>query len=294
MRFLAARAGCADGIAARNQRLGISLAKLGVRASERNVSRRLAPPGIGRFLVNEAFGNAVAPFRGKMDVYHPTLYRCMPLVRARRIVVTHHDCVHERFPQLFPDVGKVLSGQEASLLHKPMRSFVCRSRAVRTCWSFTDRCRQDPRNLSRHHARFRAMRSRPRNYAWQQRRAYLLYVGSRAAYKNFDGLLKAFHESRLQDSLDLLVLGGGPLTTAETALIAKLGLSELRHRACRIVSDESSRRHMPERSCLCTHLSVKGSDFLPWRPWLPVVRCWQAILRPSRKFAWMRRSTSIL
>src|SRR5271165_5844203 len=57
-------------------------------------------PGVARFIINEAFSNAVAPFRGRMDVYHSTLYRCVPLVRARRIVATHHDCVHERFPHL--------------------------------------------------------------------------------------------------------------------------------------------------------------------------------------------------
>ena len=49
----------------------------------------------------------------------------------------------------------------------------------------------------------------------QMRRDYVLYVGMRAAFKNFDGLLKAFHETRLQDSFDLLVLGGGPLTAGE-------------------------------------------------------------------------------
>ncbi len=30
------------------------------------------------------------------------------MVRARRVVATHHDCTHERYPELFPDVKKVL------------------------------------------------------------------------------------------------------------------------------------------------------------------------------------------
>src|SRR5271166_7121627 len=58
-------------------------------------------PGGQRYVVNEVLGNSVAPFLGKMDVYHPTLYRCMPLVRSRRVVATHHDCTQERFPQEF-------------------------------------------------------------------------------------------------------------------------------------------------------------------------------------------------
>jgi glycosyltransferase involved in cell wall biosynthesis len=57
-------------------------------------------------------------------------------------------------------------------------------------------------------------------------REFLLFVGSRAPYKNFDSLLEAFNESRLYQSMDLLVLGGGPLTVKETDLATKLGVAE--------------------------------------------------------------------
>lgn len=60
----------------------------------------------------------------------------------------------------------------------------------------------------------------------QLRRDYVLYVGMRAAFKNFDGLLKAFRETKLHESLDLLVLGGGPLTDQEKALISGLEMSD--------------------------------------------------------------------
>jgi glycosyltransferase involved in cell wall biosynthesis len=56
-------------------------------------------------------------------------------------------------------------------------------------------------------------------------RDYILYVGMRAAFKNFTGLLQAMHGANLQESVDLLVLGGGDLSAEETALIGKLGLS---------------------------------------------------------------------
>ena len=195
-------------------------------ASERASVMSLAGslrPGVARFLVNEAFGNAIAPFLGKMDVYHPTLYRRMPLVRAQRIVVTHHDCVHERFPQLFPDVGKVLRAKKR--LFAQADAIICVSESSRQ-----DLLKFYLIDAAKTRVIYHGLASPPRDpvaatkLPGQQRRAYLLYVGSRAAYKNFDGLLQAFRESRLQDSLDLLVLGGGPLTTAETALIAELGL----------------------------------------------------------------------
>jgi len=55
-------------------------------------------PGVQRYVVNEVLCNSIASFLGRMDVYHPTLYRLMPLVRSRCIVATHYDCTHERFP----------------------------------------------------------------------------------------------------------------------------------------------------------------------------------------------------
>ena len=63
----------------------------------------------------------------------------------------------------------------------------------------------------------------------QLRRDFVLYVGSRAPYKNFDELLKAFHETGLHDSFDLLVLGGGPLTEEEMQLASKSRRERQRH-----------------------------------------------------------------
>jgi glycosyltransferase involved in cell wall biosynthesis len=56
------------------------------------------------------------------------------------------------------------------------------------------------------------------------RREYILYVGMRAAFKNFRGLLQAMHEAKVQDCVDLLVLGGGEFTPEEKTLIRALGL----------------------------------------------------------------------
>ena len=96
---------------------------LGVRAP--------LPRGMFSYLVNEALESGIAPFRGKVDVYHPTYFRCMPMVRSRRIVATHHDCTHEQFPHLFPDVGKVLRAKKS--LYAKADIIVCVSEASRRC-----------------------------------------------------------------------------------------------------------------------------------------------------------------
>jgi len=57
--------------------------------------------------------------------------------------------------------------------------------------------------------------------------SYLLYVGDRAGYKNFEGLLKAYSSSfRLRNDFKLVCFGGGSFTSKERNLIKTLELSE--------------------------------------------------------------------
>jgi len=186
--------------------------------------REWLPPGTLRYLANEAWSNLTAPFHGTVDVYHPTTYMRMPMVRARRVVATHHDCTHELFPELFPDVRKVLWARKR--LFPRVDAIICVSES----------CRQDllrfynvdpAKTRVIHHGVTALPRSAEAAASLRKhlRRDYLLYVGMRAPFKNFGGLLHAFRETRLQDTFDLLVLGGGAPTAEEKALIARLNLS---------------------------------------------------------------------
>ncbi|MEL0622534.1 glycosyltransferase family 1 protein [Marinomonas arenicola] len=62
---------------------------------------------------------------------------------------------------------------------------------------------------------------------------FLLYVGSRFGYKNFDGFLKAVASSaRLKSSFDIVAFGGGAFNSEELALIRSLGFSVSQVRQC--------------------------------------------------------------
>ena len=180
--------------------------------------------GVLRYAANELMGNALAPFRGKFDVYHPTHHRIMPMVRARRIVITHHDCIYERFP-VFRFTKEVLRAKK--VLFERADAIICISEASRQ-----DLLRFYPVDAAKtrviHHGLSHLPRCPEAAVKLKQclRRDYLLYVGSRAAYKNFSALLKAFRETRLHESLDLLVLGGGPFTPEATTVVADLELSD--------------------------------------------------------------------
>lgn len=58
-------------------------------------------------------------------------------------------------------------------------------------------------------------------------RPYLLYVGHRGGYKNFNGALRAYAASaRLRDSFDLLTFGGFPFAPGDAHLLRSVGLRD--------------------------------------------------------------------
>ncbi|MFZ0914723.1 MAG: glycosyltransferase family 1 protein [Candidatus Korobacteraceae bacterium] len=180
--------------------------------------------GVVRYAANELMGNFIAPFRGKFDVYHPTHHRIMPWVRSRRIVITHHDCIYERFP-VFRFTAGVLRAKRA--LFERADAIICISEASRQdLFAFYNIDPAKTRVIHHGLSRLPDCPQAARTVAQKTRREFLLYVGSRAPYKNFGGLLRAFRDTGLHESLDLLVLGGGPLTTEERAVAKRLEISQ--------------------------------------------------------------------
>lgn len=182
-------------------------------------------PGSVRYAANEVWGNLKAATLAKFDVYHPTTYLRMPMVRTKRAVATHHDCTHERFPELFPDVKKVLWARR--WLFPRVDAIICVSES----------CRQDllhfynvdpAKTFVIHHGLSALPRSSEAAAELSRtvRREYILYVGMRAAFKNFRGLLHAMRNSGVARMVDLLVLGGGEMNADERILINELGLNE--------------------------------------------------------------------
>ncbi len=177
--------------------------------------------GHGRYMANEVLGNAWAPFAGKFDIYHPTLYRRMPLVRAKRLVVTHHDCAHERFPEAFSNANQIIRAKRR--LYAQADAIICVSESARQ-----DLLRfyavDQAKTRVIHHGAQRLQRSALAAAQLQAQvpAPYLLFVGSRAGYKNFNHLLRAFRASGLHRSMRLLAVGGGALTARELALAEQL------------------------------------------------------------------------
>ena len=121
------------------------------------------PPGSLRYAANEAWGNLKARTLGRFDIYHPTTYLRMPMVRARRVIATHHECTHERFPELFPDVKKVLWARKWLFPAGGRHHLLFRVDCGKTFCIFTMSIRRKTRVITTPSALCRAMQKRRSN-----------------------------------------------------------------------------------------------------------------------------------
>lgn len=173
---------------------------------------------------NEIFSALMAPLLGKYDIYHSTYYRFLPLIRSTRKVTTHHDCIQEWFPHLFRNSGEIIRLKK-KMFHRA-DLIICVSAASKAdLLHFYDVPAE--KALVIHNGvspmiRNASGKSELRNLLSGD---FLLYVGARHSYKNFNGLLQAFAVSSFKDDLTLLAIGGGPPSAEHLAIIQTYGLS---------------------------------------------------------------------
>ena len=175
-------------------------------------------PGYGRYCINEIMTSGAAFLSGRYDIYHPTLHRCMPAIRARNIVVTHHDCIQERFPELFNATyyrrqAKLNQFNRAALI-------LCNSEfSRRDLLEYYPIAPEKTRVI--HHGVIQLAEGRLPTEV-PPLVPYILYVGGRSYYKNFPMLLHAFATSRVSREFNLVCAGGGAFNAEElNAILAE-------------------------------------------------------------------------
>jgi len=180
-------------------------------------------PGYVRYAINEFLSALLAPRWGTFDIYHTMLYRAMPTVRRRLVVATHHDCTHERFPQMFHNAAFIVKNKRR--LFAQAKAILCVSESSRRdLLHYYD---LSPEKTYVVHHGFSPLPAPPPaepNGPWSE--PYLLYVGSPAEYKNFPLLLEAFSRSGLAKSYRLIAVGGGPFLAEEQARLHALSITE--------------------------------------------------------------------
>jgi glycosyltransferase involved in cell wall biosynthesis len=190
----------------------------GVRVA--NWKSRLGP-GYPRYAMNALWTAAFAPARGRYDVYHASYQRWEPAIRHRALVATQHDATQERFPHLFPNAAAIRARKRR--LYERADLILCVSESARRDLMEIYRV-EETRTRVVHHG-VTPVAEAAGGLDDGDGRPYLLYVGSRSAYKNFLALLRAVAGTAAAGETRLVAAGGGAWSDAERALIAEYRLA---------------------------------------------------------------------
>ncbi|MFT7460160.1 MAG: glycosyltransferase involved in cell wall biosynthesis [Planctomycetota bacterium] len=180
-------------------------------------------PGTKRIIrkANEQISSVVLN-QFRPGLIHETYYAKKVLgPEGTKRVITVYDMIHELFPQFFPKSDR--TSQIKKIAIDRADHVICISENTRN--DLVNILGVDRNRTSVIYLGF-ALSATKESFL-KQRKPFLLYVGSRGGYKNFEGLVKAYANSpRLVDYVDLVCFGGGSFKADELSLLEKLKLPE--------------------------------------------------------------------
>lgn len=180
--------------------------------------KHAAIPKTGRLfgLVNNlVFSQYIS--RNAYDVYHPTYYSYLGSNYSGRRVITVYDMIHEKYPRFFPSLDNTSRLKKAavekadgiiciseSTKRDLIEIFAVPAQKIKVIY-LSNSLIIDPVSIP--------IVSDP----------YILYVGQRNGYKNFDLLLRAFAQSpQIKNNFKIACFGGGNITASEASLLKDL------------------------------------------------------------------------
>ena len=159
------------------------------------------------------------------DIVHETYYSSTRIApRNTKVVVTVFDMIHEKFSEHFSPADP--TSREKALAVKRADHVICISEQTRQ--DLIQILGVDPAKTSVVYLGFTLTEGdNPENAQLVLQRPFLLFVGSRSGYKNFERLLQAHAASvSLKRDFDLICFGGGSFTQTEKQLIQSLGFGK--------------------------------------------------------------------
>jgi glycosyltransferase involved in cell wall biosynthesis len=161
------------------------------------------------------------------DIIHETYYFRWPLGPKKAIrVLTIYDMIHEKFKSQFPMNDK--TSQYKALAAERADHIICISEATKK--DVIHILGIKPEKISVIHLGFDLMINNKLVSSIPDmllKKPYLLYVGSRGGYKNFDMLVRAYaSSSMLKGKFNLICFGGRKFSRDEIALFEELELSD--------------------------------------------------------------------
>ena len=159
--------------------------------------------------------------QSNFDVFHPTFYHPYFLRSLKKpFILTVHDMINELFPQYY--ATDPFTGYKAQLIQKADHIIAISESTRKDIQKFFD---VEDRKISVIHLSNYVPVSSDRPGETPAADDYLLFVGDRFGYKNFDLFLEAAAPLMLKYSIKLICAGGGPFKPGELKLIGELNVS---------------------------------------------------------------------
>jgi glycosyltransferase involved in cell wall biosynthesis len=156
----------------------------------------------------------------KPDVFHRTYYSTTGNYASIPEVITVYDMIHEDFPEYFqkPILKKKLDSLRLAAQIICISEYT-RSRLLDLTDIDSSKIAVIPHGIE--HENLSSVTERPTGG-----RPYIAYVGTRSGYKNFEVLALAFSELiQIYRDLNLMLVGGGPISVAESDLFDSLQIT---------------------------------------------------------------------
>lgn len=200
--------------------------------------------------ITRAVNQAVVPAllrRQRPHLVHRTYYAAgLAPVDGARTVITVYDMIHERFREQMAHLKDAPGKREAIAAADHV---ICISESTRR--DLIEIFDIDPARTSVVYLGFDLMPVVEQPAPTLPARGFLLYVGRRGGYKNFDGLLAAYAASaRLRKNFDIICFGGDPFDANEQSAIAAAS------------SREGSVRQMGGSDAILRHLYQRAALFI--------------------------------
>lgn len=172
--------------------------------------------------INNILSAILFKFYRNVDIFHETYYtRADNCPSLSKRIVTVYDMIHEKFPESFRANDKTREAK-AVAVHRADH-VICISESTRN--DLIDLLGVPREKTSVTYLGYSLSVDTPAAIPSVIVKPYLLYVGQRAGYKNFEGLLRAYSASAaLSTEFDLVCFGGGDLTAREFSLADELKL----------------------------------------------------------------------
>ena len=180
---------------------------------------RFMKKGKKAYRINESISRRVLE-RGKYDIFHPTYYNPYFLKSVKRpYVITVHDMIHEKFAEIFPERDHTAEMKKLTVMNAS-RIIAISNNTKKDLMELygipDDRIDVVYQGYGLDTSREESVEGLPSRY--------ILYVGGRFGYKNFDRFCEAFSLLHREYPDIELVCTGVPFDPMEQAMIDRLGI----------------------------------------------------------------------